>query len=70
MIEMDSKKWNEKVKNNFNNAAYRYIEYSNIQKFFAEKIVQFIKELNPKKKGEWIDPVSYTHLTLPTTPRV
>ena len=55
MIEMDSKKWNEKIKNNFNNAAYRYIEYSNIQKFFAEKIVQFIKELNPKKKGEWID---------------
>ena len=55
MIEMDSKKWNTKIKNNFNNAANRYLEYSNIQKFFAEKIVQFIKELNPKKKGEWID---------------
>ena len=42
MIEMDSKKWNEKIKNNFNDAAYRYLEYSNIQKFFAKKIVQFI----------------------------
>ena len=55
MIEMDNKMWNEKIKNNFNNAAYRYLEYSNIQKFFAEKIVQYIKELNPLKKGEWID---------------
>ena len=54
MIEMDSKKWNEKIKNNFNDAAYRYLEYSNIQKFFAKKIVQFIKELNPQKKGEWM----------------
>ena len=49
MIEMDSKKWNEKIKNNFNDAAYRYSEHSNIQKFFAKKIVQFIKELNPQK---------------------
>ena len=55
MIEMDNKKWNEKIKNNFNNAAYRYLEYSNIQRVFAEKIVQFIKKLNPQKKGEWID---------------
>ena len=55
MIEMDSKKWHEKIKNNFNDAAYRYLEYSNIQKFFAEKIVQLIKELNPNKRGEWID---------------
>jgi len=55
MIEMDNKQWNEKIKNNFNEAAYRYLDYSNIQKFFAEKIVQFIKELNPKNKGEWID---------------
>ena len=55
MIEMDNKKWNEKIKNNFNDAAYQYLEYSNIQKFFATKIVQFIRELNPKKKGEWID---------------
>ena len=49
MIEMN-KKCNEKIKNNFNNAAYRYLEYSNIQKFFAEKIVHFIKALNPQKK--------------------
>ena len=55
MIEMDNKQWNEKIKNNFNDAAYRYLEYSKIQKFFAEKIVQFINELNPKTKGEWID---------------
>ena len=46
MIEMDSKKWNEKIKNNFNDAAYRYLEYSNIQKFSAAKVVHFIKELN------------------------
>ena len=55
MIEMDSKKWNEKIQNNFNDAAYRYLEHSNIQKFFAKKIVHLIKELNPQKKGEWID---------------
>ena len=54
-MKMDSKKWNEKIKNNFNDAAYRYLEYSSIQKFFAKKIVQFIKELNPQKKGEWVD---------------
>ena len=52
---MDNKKWNEKIKNNFSDAASRYLEYSNIQKFFAAKIVHFIKELNPPKKGEWID---------------
>ena len=55
MIEVNNKQRNEKIKNNFNDAAYRYLEYSNIQKFFAEKIVQFIKELNLQKKGEWID---------------
>ena len=55
MIEMDKKKWNEKIKNNFNDAAHRYLEFSNIQKFFAAKIVHFIKELNLHKKGEWID---------------
>ena len=47
---MNSKKWNEKIQNNFNDAAYRYLEHSNIQKFFAKKIVHLIKELNPKKK--------------------
>ena len=52
---MDNKKWNEKIKKNFNDAASQYLEYSNIQKFFAEKIVHFIKEFNPPNKGEWID---------------
>ena len=42
MIEMDCKKWNEKIQNNFNDAAYRYLEHSNIQKFFAKKIVYLI----------------------------
>jgi malonyl-CoA O-methyltransferase len=55
MIEMNNKKWNNKIKNNFNDAASRYLEYSNIQKFFAAKIVNFIKELNPPIKGEWLD---------------
>jgi len=41
-MKMDNKKWNEKIKNNFNDAAHRYLEHSNIQKFFAQKIVQFI----------------------------
>jgi len=50
-MKMDSIKWNEKIKNNFNDAAYRYLEHSNIQKLFANKIVQFIKELNPKKEA-------------------
>ena len=54
-IEMDNKKWNEEIKNNFNDAASRYLEYSYIQKFFAGKIVHLIKELNPQKNGEWID---------------
>ena len=52
---MDNKKWNKKIKNNFNDAAFRYLEYANIQKFFAGKIVHLIKELNPQTKGEWID---------------
>ena len=43
MIEMNNKHWNEKIKNNFNDAAYRYLEHSKIQKLFAKKIVQFIK---------------------------
>ena len=50
MTEMDNKQWNEKIKNNFNDAASHYLEYSNIQKFFAKKIVYLIKELNPQKK--------------------
>ena len=52
---MGNKIWNEKIKNNFNDAAPRYLEYSKIQKFFAEKIVCYIKEINPQRNGEWID---------------
>ena len=54
-------KWNETVKNNFNNASANYLSYSNIQKSFAEKIVSFLKGLNIKK-GEWIDLGSGTGL--------
>ena len=61
MIKMNDKKWNEKIKNNFNNAAYRYLEYSNIQRFFSGKVVSFIKELNTQN-GEWIDLGSGTGL--------
>ena len=52
---MNNNNWNEKIKNNFNYAASQYLKYSNIQKFFASKIVHLIKELNPNNKGEWID---------------
>ena len=55
MIEMDNKKWNEKVKNNFNEAASHYLEFSSIQKYFASKIVHLIKDLNPQTNGGWID---------------
>ncbi len=58
---MRNKIWNEKVKNNFNNAASNYLSYSNIQRHFAKKIVFFIKELNIQK-GAWIDLGSGTGL--------
>ena len=48
---MNNHIWNEKVKNNFNNAASNYLSYSNIQRYFAEKIVSFVKGLN-LQKGE------------------
>ena len=51
---MHNKDWNKKIKNNFDNAALNYLDYSNIQRFFALKIVSYIKELNTEK-GEWID---------------
>ncbi len=53
--------WNETVKKNFNNAAENYLGYSNIQKYFAEKIVSFLKDLKIQK-GEWIDLGSGTGL--------
>ena len=58
---MTNQNWNEKIKNNFDNAAGNYLDYSNIQRFFAEKIVSFIKEIEPQK-GEWIDLGSGTGL--------
>ena len=58
---MKNKIWNEIVKNNFNNSAAKYLEYSNIQRHFVEKIVSFLKGLNIQK-GEWIDLGSGTGL--------
>ena len=58
---MQSKDWSEKIKNNFDNAADKYLEYSKIQRFFAKKIVRYIKQLNIQK-GEWLDLGSGTGL--------
>ena len=58
---MKNKNWNEIIQNNFDNAAENYLDYSNIQKFFAEKIVSYIKKLNTQK-GKWIDLGSGTGL--------
>ena len=58
---MLSKDWRNKIKNNFDNAADNYSEYSKIQRFFAKKIVFFIKKLN-LEDGEWIDLGSGTGL--------
>ena len=58
---MNNKIWNATVKNNFNNAAANYLDYSNIQRHFAEKIVYLLKELNVQK-GTWIDLGSGTGL--------
>ena len=58
---MNNENWNELIKNNFDNAAANYLEYSNIQKFFSKKVVSYIKELNTQK-GEWIDLGSGTGL--------
>ena len=52
---MKNKLWNEIVKNNFNNAAANYLDYSNIQRCFAGKIVSFLEGLN-FEKGEWTRP--------------
>ena len=51
---MDFQDWNQEVKKNFDNAAIDYLNYSNIQKFFAEKIICYLKEFNVQK-GKWID---------------
>ena len=58
---MKNKIWNETVKNNFNNASANYLDFSNIQRHFAEKIVSLLKGLNIQE-GEWIDLGSGTGL--------
>ena len=58
---MKNKIWNETVKENFNNAAVNYLGYSNIQRYFAEKIVSLLKGLNIQK-GECLDLGSGTGL--------
>jgi len=46
--------WNKKINNNFNNAAHSYSNYSLVQKYFANKLVHIIKELEPQI-GKWFD---------------
>ena len=58
---MDINNWNNIIKKNFDSAADNYLDYSNIQRFFAKKIVSYIKELKTNK-GEWIDLGSGTGL--------
>ena len=58
---MKNNTWNKTIKNNFNSAATNYLSHSNIQRYFAEKIVSFVKGLN-LKKGELVDLGSGTGL--------
>tara|TARA_B100000900_G_scaffold199042_1_gene168766 strand:- start:297 stop:1055 length:759 start_codon:yes stop_codon:yes gene_type:complete len=51
---MTNKYWNKKINNNFNIAAHSYSSYSFVQKYFANKLLIIIKELEPQI-GEWID---------------
>ena len=51
---MTNKYWNKKINNNFNNAARCYSKYSLVQKYFANKLLIIIKELEPQI-GKWID---------------
>jgi len=46
----------------------RKIINPNLNEF--ERFVLFEKGTEPPFSGEYTDPVSYTHLTLPTTPYV
>ena len=43
---MTNKYWNKKINNNFNNAAHCYSNYSLVQKYFANKLLNIIKELD------------------------
>ena len=58
---MHNQEWADKIRNNFDNAAINYLDSSNIQRVFAEKIVLYLKELNTQN-GEWIDLGSGTGL--------
>ena len=51
---MANEYWNKKINNNFNNAAQSYSNYSLVQKYFANKLVRIIKELEPQI-GKWFD---------------
>ena len=51
---MANEYWNKKINNNFNNAAHSYTNYSLVQKYFANKLVHIIKELEPQI-GKWFD---------------
>ena len=51
---MTNKNWNKRINNNFNNAAHCYSNYSLVQKYFANKLLVIIKELEPQIGG-WID---------------
>ena len=51
---MTNEYWNKKINNNFNNAAHSYSNYSLVQKYFANKLVNIIKELEPQI-GKWFD---------------
>ncbi len=51
---MDIKSWNYTIKDNFDNAAHYYSNYSLVQKHFANKLVNLIDKLKPPK-GEWVD---------------
>ena len=51
---MANEYWNKKINNNFNNAAHSYSNNSLVQKYFANKLVNLIKELEPQI-GKWFD---------------
>ena len=51
---MANEYWNKKINNNFNNAAHSYSNYSLVQKYFANKLVHILKELEPQI-GKWFD---------------
>ena len=59
--KVENKDWSTKIKNNFDNAADKYLTYSKIQRFTAKKIIKYLKKLN-LEKGEWIDLGSGTGL--------